>query len=561
MDPSALAVLKVVLAVFLMLLIARLVFIGMPGSERHSRVRPRTIRVVGVGGGGSNAVNAMVRSKTGGVDFIACNTDAQALAESAAHDKLQIGAALTEGLGAGGDPAIGQLAAQEDAERIGRAVEGYDIVFVTAGLGGGTGSGAAAVVARVAREHGALTIGVVTKPFEFEGPRRRAIADEAADALRANVDALITVPNDRVRGMVADAATIPEALGVVDEVLRQAVQGIIDVIAVSGLVNLDFADVRSLLKDAGPTVMGIGRAAGENRVVEATRKAIASGLLEDTIDGATRILLNVSGSSGLTLRDVTTSADAVRAVADREANITFGTSFDPRLGDEVVVTVIATGLRRRAPARQPAATRLRPVARRGARMRRAVPAPRPARAPAAAVGAARVARTASPARPLRIKQGTPPARPAAKPSVIAPAKPAARRKAAMTARVSPAPAAPRPSARSLPRGDSPAASKGATAARPSGKRGVRRPTASGMQAMPAPSQTPSPAVVEPQAATSAHRPRKSRPRAAVRSTVPAADVPAVAAGVSGGEDLDLPAFLRNRLTSTTPEGPLPGSTR
>ncbi|HKG57489.1 MAG TPA: cell division protein FtsZ [Candidatus Limnocylindrales bacterium] len=423
MDPIALTVVKVVLFALVGLVIARVVFLGMPGAARSRRAR--TIRVVGVGGGGGNAVDAMIRARTRGVEFIACNTDAQALAESHAEQKVQIGAALTDGLGAGGDPSIGQQAAREDAARIERALEGSDIVFVTAGLGGGTGSGAASVVAGIARDAGALTIGVVTKPFDFEGPRRRSIAEDAAADLRTKVDALITVPNDRVRGIVPDGATMPEAFGVVDDVLRESVQAIIDLIGTPGLVNLDFADVRALLRDAGPTVMGVGRAAGENRVVEATRRAMASGLLEDRVEGATRVLLNVAGSSTLSLRDVSTAADTLRAVADPQVNITFGASFDPKLGDEVVVTVIAAGL---------------PATRRVARRVAASKDARPARARATSLAASAVP-LVPPPQPVA---ETPPPFPVESPA--APGRPAARvrtrRAPAATAR--PRRGAPRP---------------------------------------------------------------------------------------------------------------------
>ncbi|HEY2916535.1 MAG TPA: cell division protein FtsZ [Candidatus Limnocylindrales bacterium] len=301
------------------------------------------IRVIGVGGGGSNAVNRMIRAEMMGVEFIALNTDAQALLQSDAPHKIRVGDKITRGLGAGGDPSIGERAAEEDTEKIAQALEGSDMVFITAGLGGGTGSGAAPVVAEIAKELGALTIGVVTKPFGFEGAKRRLNAEKSAEALKAKVDTLITIPNDRLRDVVQKNTSILDAFRVVDDVLRQGVQGISDIITVPGLINLDFADVRAIMKDAGSALMGIGRASGENRAVDAARQAIASPLLEINISGAQGILFNVTGSSNLSLFEVTEAAEEVRAAADPEANIIFGTSFNDRMGDEVAITVIATG--------------------------------------------------------------------------------------------------------------------------------------------------------------------------------------------------------------------------
>ena len=301
------------------------------------------IRVIGVGGGGSNAVNRMIRAEMMGVEFIALNTDAQALLQSDAPHKLRIGDKITRGLGAGGDPSIGERAAEEDSEKIAQALEGSDMVFITAGLGGGTGTGAAPIVAEIAKEQGALTIAVVTKPFTFEGAKRKLTAEKAADALRAKVDTLITIPNDRLRDVVQKNTSILDAFRVVDDVLRQGVQGISDIITVPGLINLDFADVRAIMKDAGSALMGIGRASGENRAVEAARQAIASPLLEVDIAGAQGILFNVTGGSNLSLYEVTEAAEEIRAAADPEANIIFGTSFNERLGEEVQITVIATG--------------------------------------------------------------------------------------------------------------------------------------------------------------------------------------------------------------------------
>src|SRR5262245_10105 len=311
------------------------------------------IRVIGVGGGGSNAVNRMIRAEMMGVEFIALNTDAQALLQSDAPHKLRIGDKITRGLGAGGDPSIGQRAAEEDADKIASALEGSDMVFITAGMGGGTGSGAAPVVAELAKAAGALTIGVVTKPFTFEGAKRKLTAEKSAEELKAKVDTLITIPNDRLRDVVQKNTSILDAFRVVDDVLRQGVQGISDIITVPGLINLDFADVRAIMKDAGSALMGIGRATGESRALEAARQAISSPLLEVNINGAQGILFNITGSSNLSLHEVTEAAEEVRAAADPEANIIFGTSFNDRLGDEVQITVIATGFdnRRHAAAR------------------------------------------------------------------------------------------------------------------------------------------------------------------------------------------------------------------
>ena len=317
------------------------------------------IRVIGVGGGGSNAVNRMIRAEMMGVEFIACNTDAQALLQSDAPHKIRIGDKVTRGLGAGGDSAIGQRSAEEDAEKIAEALTDSDMVFITAGLGGGTGSGAAPIVAQLAKEAGALTIGVVTKPFSFEGAKRKLIAEKAAEELKAQVDTLITIPNDRLKDVVQKNTSIIDAFRVVDDVLRQGVQGISDIITMPGLINLDFADVRAIMKDAGSALMGIGRATGENRAIEAARQAIASPLLEVNIQGAQGILFNITGSSSLSLFEVTEAAEEIRAAADPEANIIFGTSFNERLGDEVMITVIATGFdgtRRRESPRQAAAS-------------------------------------------------------------------------------------------------------------------------------------------------------------------------------------------------------------
>jgi cell division protein FtsZ len=313
------------------------------------------IRVIGVGGGGSNAVNRMIRAEMMGVEFIALNTDAQALLQSDAPHKIRVGDKITRGLGAGGDAAIGQRAAEEDADKIASALEGSDMVFITAGLGGGTGSGAAPVVAELAKAAGALTIGVVTKPFTFEGAKRKLTAEKSAEELKSKVDTLITIPNDRLKDVVQKNTSILDAFRVVDDVLRQGVQGISDIITVPGLINLDFADVRAIMKDAGSALMGIGHASGENRAVEAARQAISSPLLEVNINGAQGILFNVTGSSNLSLYEVTEAAEEIRSAADPEANIIFGTSFNERLGEEVQITVIATGFDGRRTAHRPAA--------------------------------------------------------------------------------------------------------------------------------------------------------------------------------------------------------------
>jgi cell division protein FtsZ len=334
-------------ALLLLILVAR----AMLGGRRQ--VEARSIRVIGVGGGGGNAVDAMIRARTGGVEFVACNTDAQALRRSLAGRRIRIGQAITGGLGTGGDPDVGRRAAEEDAHKIADALRGSDMVFITAGLGGGTGSGAAPVVAGIAREQGALTLGVVTKPFGFEGAKRRLVADAAADELRQRVDALIVIPNDRVRDVVQQATSILDAFQVVDDVLRQAIRGILDVITMPGLVNLDFADVRAILKDGGDTVMGVGRAGGEQRALLAARQAMSGPLLEGSIEGARAILFNVAGSSDLSLFEVSEAAEAIRAAADPEASVIFGASFDEALGDEVRVTVVATGFDRASTVRAP----------------------------------------------------------------------------------------------------------------------------------------------------------------------------------------------------------------
>ena len=301
------------------------------------------IRVVGVGGAGSNAVNRMIRAELLGVEFIAVNTDAQALVKSHAPTRIRIGDGISRGLGAGGDSAVGERAAQEDIENLRAALEGSDLVFVTAGMGGGTGSGAAPVVAKIAKEIGALTIGIVTKPFVFEGKRRAAVAEAAANELSKHVDTLIVIPNERLLSVVSRQTSMEDSFRIADDVLRQAVKGVSDVITVPGIINLDFADVRSIMRDAGSALMGIGRASGENRATSAAEIAIASPLLEVDIQGATGVLINVAASATVTLHEVNEAINHITARADDEANIIFGTSLDESLGDEIQITVIATG--------------------------------------------------------------------------------------------------------------------------------------------------------------------------------------------------------------------------
>ncbi|MGI8805516.1 MAG: cell division protein FtsZ [Thermoleophilaceae bacterium] len=302
------------------------------------------IKVVGVGGGGTNAVNRMVDAGLKGVEFIAVNTDAQALQMTDADVKLQIGAQLTRGLGAGANPEAGLGAANESRDEIKDALKGADMVFVTAGEGGGTGSGAAPVIAEVSKtEIGALTVGVVTRPFEFEGTTRSQQAADGIDRLREHVDTLIVIPNEKLLGLVERRTTILDAFREADNVLGQGVQGITDLITIPGLINLDFADVRTIMHEAGSALMGIGEASGESRASEAAKAAISSPLLEQSVEGATGILLNMTGGSDLGLFEVNEAAEIIQAAADRDSNIIFGAVIDEALADEVRVTVIATG--------------------------------------------------------------------------------------------------------------------------------------------------------------------------------------------------------------------------
>ncbi|MFY9176463.1 MAG: cell division protein FtsZ [Caldicoprobacterales bacterium] len=301
------------------------------------------IKVVGVGGGGNNAINRMIQYGLKGVDFISINTDKQALYLSQSNHKIQIGEKITKGLGAGANPEIGQKAAEESREEIQHALEGSDMVFITAGMGGGTGTGAAPIVAEIAKDMGILTVGVVTKPFLFEGRRRMSNAELGIAELKERVDTLVTIPNDRLLQVVEKRTSMLEAFKIADDVLRQGVQGISDLIAVPGLVNLDFADVRTIMKEKGLSHMGIGRGTGENRAVEAAKQAIQSPLLETTIDGATGILLNITGGDSLGLFEVNEAAELVAQAAHPDANIIFGAVIDENLDDEISITVIATG--------------------------------------------------------------------------------------------------------------------------------------------------------------------------------------------------------------------------
>jgi cell division protein FtsZ len=302
------------------------------------------IKVVGVGGGGTNAVSRMVESGLSGVEFIAVNTDAQALLMCDADVKIHIGSKATRGLGAGADPAVGEAAAQESRDELKEALKGADMVFVTAGEGGGTGTGGAPIVAELAKEElGALTVGVVTRPFSFEGRRRAEAAQRGISNLAENVDTLIVIENDRLLQVVEKRTSIVEAFRMADDILRQGVQGITDLITVPGLVNLDFADVRTIMRDAGSALMGIGVASGENRAAEAARTAVSSPLLEASIEGATGILLNVTGGPNIGLFEVNEAAEVVTGAADQNANVIFGAVIDENLSDEIRVTVIATG--------------------------------------------------------------------------------------------------------------------------------------------------------------------------------------------------------------------------
>lgn len=302
------------------------------------------IKVIGVGGAGGNAVNRMIDEDVKGVEFIVANTDVQALSSSKAETKIQLGSKLTRGLGAGATPEVGQKAAEESEEAIAEALQGADMIFVTCGMGGGTGTGAAPIVAKIAKDQGALTVGVVTKPFTFEGPKRGKNATGGIAELKQHVDTLVIIANNRLLEIVDKKTPMLEAFKAADNVLRQGVQGISDLITSPGVVNLDFADVKTVMANQGSALMGIGSATGENRTVEATKKAISSPLLEVAIDGAKQVLLNITGGPELSLFEVQDASDIVTQAATSDVNIIFGTSINEELGDEVVVTVVATGL-------------------------------------------------------------------------------------------------------------------------------------------------------------------------------------------------------------------------
>ena len=315
------------------------------------------IKVIGVGGAGTNAVNRMVDSGLRGVDFIAVNTDKQALALSKAPIQIQIGEKLTKGLGAGANPEIGQKAAEESRDEIANTIKGSDLVFVTCGMGGGTGTGAAPIIAETARELGILTIGVVSKPFLFEGRQRMKNAETGIEKLKANVDTLVVVPNDRLLSVVTKGTTMTDAFKIADDTLRQGIQGISDLIAVPSLINLDFADVRTVMQSRGLAHMGIGIGKGESRMVDAAKQAISSPMLETSIDGARAVLINITGGPDISIMDINEAANMVMEAADPEANIIFGAGVDESMSDEVRVTVIATGFEKTPfPPREPAKT-------------------------------------------------------------------------------------------------------------------------------------------------------------------------------------------------------------
>ncbi len=301
------------------------------------------IKVVGVGGGGGAAVERMIKSKMQGIEFVVVNTDSQALHHSHAPRKVHIGKDTTRGLGAGADPEVGRRAVEESSDEVGEMLRGSDMVFVTYGLGGGTGTGSGPSVAAMARESGALVVGIVTKPFSFEGEKRRINADSGIDELKDNVDTLISIPNDRLLQMIDRKTTLLDAFSMVDDVLRQGVQGISDLITVHGLINLDFADVKAIMQNAGSALMGIGRAGGENRALEAAHQAIDSPLLETSVEGAKGVLFNITGGRNMTMHEIDEAAKAITDAVDPEANIIFGAVLDDAMEDDIKITVVATG--------------------------------------------------------------------------------------------------------------------------------------------------------------------------------------------------------------------------
>lgn len=320
------------------------------GATSNSQPRMRaTIKVLGVGGGGGNAVNRMVASGMGGVEFWVMNTDAQVLDMAATPNRLQLGQKITRGLGAGGNPAIGQKAAEESRDDIMAALEGSDMVFITAGMGGGTGTGAAAIVAGIARDLGALTVGVVTRPFTFEGRRRQQQAVQGLEALKDAVDTLIVIPNDKLLQVVERRTSMQEAFRIADEILLRGVQGISDIITVPGLINVDFADVKAVMSMSGSAIMGIGRGSGEGRAMEAAMMAVNSPLLETSIEGASGVIFNVTGGPDMTLHEVNEAAEIVYQAVDKDANIIFGSVIDERIQGEIQITVIATGFELKGP--------------------------------------------------------------------------------------------------------------------------------------------------------------------------------------------------------------------
>jgi cell division protein FtsZ len=377
---------------------------ALAGGRFQQEAYGASIKVIGVGGGGTNAVNRMIESGLVGVDFIAMNTDRQVLSIALATTKMQLGENLTRGLGAGGNPEIGRSAAEESKTEIKKAMEGSDMVFITAGMGGGTGTGAAPVIAEIARELGALTVAVVTKPFNFEGPRRMRTAEEGVDNLKAKVDTVIVVPNDKLLTVGDKRMTLVEAFKMADDVLRQGVQGISDIITIPGLINVDFADVKATMQNAGTALMGIGTGAGDNRANEAAQAAISSPLLETSIDGALRVLINLTSGPDLTLAEANEAAQLISSLCDnREANIIFGWVPDPALEGQVRVTVLATGFANRPGATvqaQPAQAAVpQPVA-------RSVEAPAPAQRQPMPVGTAQPAAPA-PAPAQRVEREEP----------------------------------------------------------------------------------------------------------------------------------------------------------
>ncbi len=316
---------------------------GKQYNENGANISPANIKVIGIGGGGGNAVNRMIKSGLSGVDFWTMNTDVQVLEMSTAPNKIRLGTKLTNGLGAGGDPSKGEKSAEETRDDIMKALDGADMVFITAGMGGGTGTGAAPVVAKIAKELGALTIGVVTKPFDFEGKRRLNQAMQGLEKLKETVDALIVIPNQKLIEVVERRTTLKEAFQVVDEVLLRGVQGISDIITVPGLINVDFADVKAVMQASGSALMGIGRGAGEGRALEAAELAINSPLLETSINGACGIIMNVTGGPDMTLHEVSEAAKVIHDAVDEDAVVTFGAVIDERIQGEIQITVIATG--------------------------------------------------------------------------------------------------------------------------------------------------------------------------------------------------------------------------